>query len=183
VAKRHFTGGLGILKPPKIPRSIMPTGSSILGLGQKVQTTGGPGLAPDGFIGGTNSQSEWYFYWACLQVIGPEGDKWGYQQSFLGGRHIPGGAVVDFVIYQNEYTIGIRIQTFFFHLGSVDQSYKQADDLEQRIRLEANGLRVVDVYEQNFIHDESGKAAIREVVMAMELAEQWNPLASGLVHE
>jgi len=178
-----FTGGLAALKPPREPRGIAPTGSRVLGLGKDVKNVGGgPGDAPAGFVGGTTSLSEWYIYWALLQVRGPEGDEgaWAYQESFLGGRHIIGGAVVDFILYEDDYYIGLRIQTYYFHLASPEGSVKQANDLEQKIRLQdGNDLIIIDIYEQNFIHDDSGQAAIEQVLKAMQLVEEYNPRLTG----
>ena len=180
-----FTGGLAKMKEPRAPRGIMPTGSSILALGQQVpKIGGGPGAAPQGFIGGTTSLSEWYIYWALEQVRGPEGEvgRWDYQSSQQGGRHIVGGSVLDFLLYEDDYQIGIRIQTFYFHLASTDGSYKQSSDLEQKVRLQGGtDLYIVDVYEQNYIHDESGEAAKREVIRAMSLIEEYNPRSVGAV--
>lgn len=183
MAKRSglFTGGLAALKPPKPPRAVFPQGPEVLGISLGPIQVGGPGVAPAGFIGGTNSQSEWYIYWALTKILGPEGYIWSYQQSFLGGRHLPGGAVVDFVVYYELYAVGMRIQTYFFHEASLMGSYKHASDLEQRISLTDNGLIVVDIYEQNFIHDATGKAAIQQVLRAMQLVEEFNPRATGTV--
>lgn len=179
-------GGLIKMKPPRPPRGTLPTGSRILGIGQDVPNVGG---GPEAFLrtfneGGATSQSEGYIYWALLQVRGPEGDegRWDYQSSTLGGRHVAGGAVIDFTMYENDYEIGIRIQTFYFHLASPEGSYKQADDLEQKVRLQdGTDIYVVDVYEQNYIHDPSGRAAIQQIVEAMSLVEEYNPRSSGLV--
>lgn len=178
-----FTGGLVKLKAPRPPRGTIPTGSRILALGQQVPTIGaGPGLAPEGFVGGTTSQTEWYVYWALEQIRGPEGEvgRWDYQSSMLGGRHMVGGAVIDFVLYEDDYQIGLRIQTFYFHLASPQGSYKQSSDLEQKIRLnDGTDLYVVDIYEQDYIHDESGEAVKREVIRAMSLIEEYNPRSAG----
>lgn len=177
-----FTKGLDGLKPPRPPRGTIPTGSRALGLGQVQVVIGyGPGDAPEQFRGGTTSISEWYIYWALEQIRGPEGEgDWSYQQSFLGGRRIYGGAIVDFVLWEKGYAIGLRIQTFYFHLASPLQSIKQATDLEQKVALENGGdLYVVDIYEQNYIHDPSGNAAKRQVILASELVESYNPRSTG----
>jgi hypothetical protein len=179
-----FTAGLAGLKPPRPARGTTPTGSRILGLGQEPIVIGyGPGDAPAQFRGGTTSISEWYIYWALEQVRGPEGEaNWSYQQSFLGGRRVTGGAIVDFVLWEKGYAIGLRIQTFYFHLASPLQSEKQAADLEQKVALQdGTDLYVVDIYEQNYIHDPSGTAAKRQVVLAQELVEYYNPRSSGEV--
>jgi hypothetical protein len=181
-----FTGGLAELKPPREPRGIAPSGSRVLGLHRTIQVIGaGPGEAPAGFVGGTTSLSEWYIYWALMQVRGPEGDegRWAYQESFLGGRHIVGGAVVDFILYEDDYYIGLRIQTYYFHLASPEGSVKQSADLEQKVRLQdGTDILIVDIYEQNFIHDNTGRAAIEQVIKAMQLVEEYNPRTTGDVY-
>jgi hypothetical protein len=141
----------------------------------------GPGPPPPGFIGGTNSVSEWYIYWALTKLLGPEGREWTYQSSYLGGRRMKGGAVVDFVVFTPRYNIGLRIQTFYFHLAA--GSYKQASDLEQRVNLEHQDLRIIDIYEQDFIGDKTGQSAIRVVQMALNGNEAPNPRAYGIVRE
>lgn len=169
------------LKAPRFPRAVVPTGPSVLQLNKKPAYVGGPGNAPEDFIGGATSLSEWYIYWALLKILGPEGDQWAYQESFLGGRYMPGGAVVDFVVYQGEILIGLRIQTYYYHTGSPGGSVKHSSDLEQKVSLEENGMYVIDIYEQNYIHDETGQAAIQQVLMALELVEEFNPRATGQV--
>lgn len=180
-----FTGGLVAMKVPRAPRGTIPTGSRELGLGQIVQNIGGgPGLAPAGFIGGATSQSEWYFYWALTQLRGPEGleGRWDYQSGQQGGRRVVGGSILDFTCYENEYIIGIRIQTFYFHLAAPGGAYKVADDLQQKIHLQdGTDLYIVDVYEQDYIHDESGDAVMREARRALSLIEEYNPRSAGLV--
>jgi hypothetical protein len=92
-----------------------------------------------------------------------------------------GGAVVDFVIFTPRYNIGIRIQSFFFHLAAGAE--KQSSDFSQRVNLEAYGLQVVDVYEQDFIHDLTGNAARRLIRMALAGQEMPNPRAYGILRE
>jgi hypothetical protein len=153
-------------------------GFKILGLSQKVKTLGGPGEPPPGFVGGQNSKTEWYIYWALTKILGPEGLDWGYQVSVFGGRHSPGGSVVDFVVYLNWMTLGIRIQTYRFHLAA--DAEKQFGDAEQLIGLFSENFAVVDIYEQDFIYDESGQTAIQLVREAMQGIWRLDPIRSGL---
>jgi hypothetical protein len=164
--------------PGRFPRAVIPRGPDILGIGRVIYV-GGPGEAPPGFVGGTTSLTEWFVYWALDKLLGPEGIDWDYQSGFLGGRHVPGGAVVDFVVYQPVYNIGIRVQTFYFHLAA--NSYKQFYDFEQKLNLEQNGLRVIDVYEQDFIYDRTGQAVLQVVRDAIAGRERSNPLATGFI--
>ncbi len=91
------------------------------------------------------------------------------------------GAVVDFVIFTPRYNIGIRIQSFYYHIAASQE--KQVSDYEQRMALERYGLRIVDVYEQDYIHDLTGNAARRLVRMALAGEEMPNPRAYGIVRE
>lgn len=165
----------------QVIRSLFPSGPISLGLGAKTKQEGvGPGEPPLNFVGGTNSKTEWYVYWALEKLLGPEGDSWSYQQSYAGGRHIPGGAVVDFVVYTPMQLIMIRVQTWQFHLGAGPE--KSSYDWDQKISLGAayQDAVVIDVYEQYFINDTTGKAVL--AVMADALAgQEWpNPLATGI---
>lgn len=160
----------------------MPTGPRALSRSiQSPEHKGGCGPPPQGFLGGSNSLSEWLFYCACERELGPEGDQWTYQSSYLGGRRMRGGAVVDFVLFTPRYNIGVRIQSFYFHLSATQE--KQSSDLEQRTNLERYGLRIIDVYEQDYIGDLSGEAARRLVRMALNGQEMPNPRAYGVVKE
>lgn len=160
-------------------RSLMPTGPFVLGLGLKPIVQGGPGEPPAGFVGGTTSKSEWYMYWAYEILLGKEGEFWGYQQSFLGGRHNPGGAVADFVLYMPKQNIIVRLQTWRFHFALGAE--KIATDMEQKINLFSpfGEEIVVDVYEQDFIWDETGKAVLEVCKDSIEGREWNNPLATG----
>lgn len=154
-------------------------GPSVLGLAQKTRQESGPGDPPPDFIGGTNSLSEWMFYWACEQVLGQEGYRWTYQAARLGGRREAGGAVVDFVIIQNVgRQVGVRIQTYRFH-QNVDAA-KQASDVAQLLALSDFDFIVIDVFEDQFIYDDTGRAAIDLVIEVMNERQRINPLANGL---
>jgi len=147
----------------------------------------GPGEPPYGFVGGTTSRSEWFLFWAFQKILGPPGQgpreyTWEYQQSFQGGRHIPGGSVVDFVVYTPLYTVLCRLVSYYYHHAA--GSEKQASDFEQRVRLgesSDNSLVVIDVYEEDFIHDETGEAAIEVAKLAIAGVEMPNPIATGSV--
>ncbi len=165
----------------RIIRSLMPTGPEVFGLGLEPINEGeGPGPAPAGFVGGTTSESEWMLYWAYTKLIGPEGIDWTYQQSFQGGRHIPGGSVVDYVLYMPMQDILIRLQTWGYHQR--EGSDKISRDKEQKIGL--FGLFgeeiVVDVYEHYFVNDPSGKAVLACAKDSMAGIEWPDPLATGL---
>lgn len=173
----NLTGTPAVGDAPRRTRSY---GPAVLGLQRLPPQESGPGDPPPDFIGGTNSLSEWMFYWACLKVLGPEGDRWDYQSSQLGGRQQQGGAVVDFVIKQNVgRRVGVRIQTYRFHFN-VD-AFKQAGDVAQLLALSSPDFIVIDVFEDQFIHDPTGQSAINLVVEVINERQRMNPLGTGLV--
>lgn len=162
-------------------RSLAPWGFRELGLGfAPIREGEGPGEPPEGFVGGTTSKTEWYVYWACLILLGPEGVVWTYQESFAGGRHIPGGAVADFVIYMPMQTIIVRVQTWQFHFAQGAE--KIQTDVEQKIMLHSIwGEEIaIDVYEQHFIHDDTGRAVLEVMKDAIAGIEWPNPFEVGI---
>lgn len=176
------SGGRTRFQPPSQSSSRIPVGPrALMASLLQPQRISGCGNPPAGFIGGSNSLSEWLFYCALTKELGPEGDQWTYQSSYLGGRYQRGGAVVDFVIFTPRYNIGVRIQSFYYHVAA--NTEKQVSDYEQRMALERYGLRIVDVYEQDYIHDLTGNAARRLIRLALAGEEMPNPRAYGVVRE
>jgi len=162
-------------------KSLFVYGIRELGLNLLPQRDGGgPGEPPVGFVGGTTSATEWYVFWAFEKLLGPEGVNWTYQESFQGGRHVPGGAVIDFVLYMPMQTILVRVQTWRFHFG--DGPDKIQADTEQKIANTSiwGEEIVVDIYEQYFIDDDTGKAVLEVCSDAMQGVEWPNPIATGL---
>lgn len=168
-----------------IHTSIQTYGPTVLGMHERTPYVGGPGEPPEGFIGGTTSLPEWYLYWALTEILGPEGEDWLYQESMMGGRHLLGGAVVDYVIYLDSLTIGIRLQTYRFHLAV--SSIKQSTDFDQFMALSAEELIIIDVFEDDLIYNENGqmdvtgRQAKKIVIDIINLNQTMNPLASGNV--
>lgn len=147
---------------------ILPKGPNWLR--KKPTRVTGPGDPPPGFVYSHNSATEWYVYWGLWRVFHEQGDprmppfwgsptgKWTYQVAVLGGRHTKGGAVLDFVVNggrAGHQSIGIRVQTEHFHVF-VD-SVKKAFDRLQLISV-SQSMKVVDIFEQDFISDHSGEA-------------------------
>lgn len=179
-------------RPPRL-RSfpVMPTGPRLLDFpkdfGKEYRGAGEP---PPGFLTYTNSYSEWVIYWALSKVLGVPKDPrqppfvgwpgmWTYQRPFEGGR-IAGGQVVDFLIDDPSATstgaIALRITTERYHIFT--DAAKQATDRILLARLSGR-YRVVDIYEQDFISDESGQAAVLEVKRALFGGATSNPLRTG----
>jgi hypothetical protein len=161
-------------------RAFAPWGFRELGLGfAPIREGEGPGEPPVGFVGGTTSKTEWFVFWAFEILMGPMGVNWTYQESFQGGRHVPGGSVADFVLYMPMQTIIVRVQTWRFLFASGAE--KHQTDIEQKIALHSIwGEEItVDIYEQHFIRDESGQAVLEVCKDAMAGVEWPNPMAVG----
>lgn len=168
--------------PPKLP-----TGKKMytpIPLDQQIITQG-PGTPPQGFLGPYNSVTEWYIYWALSRIFHnpPEFRKapfeggwpdWQYQKAWNGGRDSPGGSVIDFVILSpaHEGDIALRVVTEYWHLFA--NAEKHASDDEQRYFLEDDFI-LKDVYDQDFINDPSGQAAIITCKNVCSLLERPNP--------
>lgn len=65
-----------------------------------------------------------------------------YQTNVAGGRAVPGGAVLDFVIYEKATPIAIRVQSYW-HLGAENVL---GDDIQLNM-LQQMGFVVEDVWE------------------------------------
>lgn len=65
-----------------------------------------------------------------------------YQTNVAGGRAVPGGAVLDFVIYEKAAPMVIRLQSYW-HKGA-ENVY--ADDIQLNM-LQQMGFVVVDIYD------------------------------------
>lgn len=170
--------GTRFTTPVKRVRGSTSQGAKVMGLHAKTEQLSGPGEPPEGFVGGQTSKSEWYLYWALTKVLGPEQEgKWSYQNSMLGGRSARGGAVVDFVVNQGAVFVGIRLQTQRYHLE--DNSYQKSFDREQLYSLSDWDFIVINVYETDFIDDESGAAAIQVVIEAINRQERPDPFSTS----
>lgn len=71
------------------------------------------------------------------------GLSFGFQQPLMGGR-LPGGAVVDFIIYDNLPPLVIRVQSYWHESASA-----QWMDSVQRDALENLGYQVEDIWEKD----------------------------------
>lgn len=176
--------------PPRLPKlpgpPKAPTGPRFVPPHEEVM--GGPGEPPEGFLTGQNSLTEWYVYFALAKIFRDPKDprkppyfgglEWGYQIARLGGFvRALGSAVVDFAVYQDATILGIRVVTERFHIFA--NSRTQANDAIQRASLEANGLRVVDLYDHQILGDPSGQKAIIHLKQVLQRIEQVNPVLAG----
>ncbi len=184
----------GTQRPTASPKAlrhppIIPTGPRLFSRIQKAIHTGGPGEPPADFLSNTTSAPEWMIYWANMRVLDPDRDPrippfyggrlWSYQKQALPrfeGAH--GKALstnIDFLYEVSYPAIAVRIQSYRYHLA-VD-AFKQAYDALQLARLSGQFM-VVDLYEEDFIGDETGQAAIILVKEALSLIRRRNPLTT-----
>ena len=157
-------------------------GPRFLGLEREAIHTGGPGQPPPGFLGPTVSAHEWPWFWASRKVFDPQLDP--RQPPFSGGRgwdyqnpyHQFGilQDVLDFLYYLPGELVGVRIQTPFFHRGPEKDAYDAA-----QARALSRMVKVVDVFSQDFVQDETGRAAVRLLVEALGGRTRLNVMQAG----
>lgn len=118
-----------------------------------------PGL----FATSSTSEEEGWFYWGCLQELGPHGEEggWTYQRQVRPQGARVGSATIDFVIDVQPHPLAVRIQTPYFH-ASLGPETEGFDD-EQFMTLEDAGYDVVDVPSELYMQDETGLAVRRMV--------------------
>lgn len=77
------------------------------------------------------------FGWLVLN-----GFQFRFQKPFMGGRSYPGGAIIDFVIYDFNPPIALRIQSYWH-----ESAPARAFDAEQAAALMDFGYIVKDIWE------------------------------------
>lgn len=167
-------------QPPQPPkRTALPSGPKRYRLEARGIIIGGPGEPPPGFVTGTTSKVEWYWYWAMTKLKGPEGPSsgWAYQDSAAGGRTLPGGSILDFLVFDQVPRLAIRIQTDRFHqaFGARQIIY----DTEQMITLNRLGYEVVNTWSQDWQNDASGQAVIAACKKILYGGRERDPIATA----
>lgn len=99
---------------------------------------------PTGWKG---SLPEWSIFWAAERLGYQDGITMFYQSPFVGGRLNRGGAVIDFVFPAEN--IGVRVQGVYFHYAKGGDT--RAFDQLQKVMIEASGMRVIDIDEDDAI--------------------------------
>lgn len=180
--------------PPR-PFAVAPRGPKHLHLGQYPHRIGGfPWEPPPGFVSGKshNSREEWPVYAAIALHLDDPHDPtqppftgsrvgaWSYQTpevlaSGMGGR-IPGASVSDFQVKTPTGWIGLRLDTERWHIFAPPN--QQLKDLYIKTHIRSV-QKVVTIYSQDFIGDESGEAVMRVVALALRGIEYPNPIRAG----
>lgn len=144
---------------------------------------------PPGFVTPTTSVTEWFVYFALSRVLGYPKDPrrppyvgwpglWGFQANFEGGRHRRGGQVLDFLVEPGSYSrqsggIAIRIQTEYYHVYTDGRTHALENILESRL---ARHYEVRDLWDQEFVRDPTGEAAVLAVKQVLSGQRQANPV-------
>lgn len=158
-------------KMRKVRGVVHSTGPRELQLAQAPRQVTGPGEPPPNFVGGNTSRSEWFIYWALAEYFNDPpnprvppffgGRLWGYQITAIDSTTGKiGSANVDFVVYAGIDRFAIRVETSRYHINT--NAMQQAFDQIQTIRV-ARYYKVYMIYEQDFINDPSGQAAMQVV--------------------
>jgi hypothetical protein len=174
-------------RPPK-QRTFarVPTGSRLFN--RKAIKIGGPGIPPPGFVGAKTSASEWMIYWALAKVynsprdprVGPyfgaEDGSWVYQ-SYQRAPTLSGRQNIDFTAQFRGELVAIRIETERYHIF-VDPIQAAFD--REAIWIAEKWNRVQNIYEQDFIGDPSGQAAIILVKEVLRNEQRPDPRTAGI---
>lgn len=183
---RQFSGKRGVPRvlyanekeKRRYARGFTQSGLEAAGAGLRPEFLGGPDQFARTFMGGSTSRTEGYIFWSFLALGMVENVDFSYQSPLVGGMHELGGAVVDFIVYQKPMNLGLRIVTYQWH--HAQGSEKAERDFEQKSSL-TDMIKVIDLYEQHFINDPSGKAAIAVLKDALAEVERPDPLSTGIV--
>ncbi|MHB1330199.1 MAG: hypothetical protein ACYC2K_18520 [Gemmatimonadales bacterium] len=139
-----------------------------------------------GFVGAHTSRTEWLVYWALSKKFGDPKDPrippytgsrlgtWFYQVMDQGGR-VPAGSVSDFQVKTPFGWIIMRLDTERWHIFA--SAAQQMKDLFLKTHLKTG--KVVTLYEQDFIHDDTGEAVMKVVSLALKGLELPNPIRTG----
>lgn len=171
------------------PFPVAPRGWKHLRLGVRPVRIGiGPGEPPEGFVGAHTSREEWLVYWAIATKLNDPKDPrigpftgsrigdWNYQKIEGGGR-IPGGSVTDFQVRTPTGWIGIRLDTERWHIFAGPNQQLKDLFIKTHVR---SVQKIVTVYSQDFVEDDTGEAVMKVVALALRGIEYMNPIKSGL---
>ncbi len=172
-------------------KTQIPRGPRVYQFSAGGEIQGGYGEPPPGFMLATTSLTEWIVYWAIWKALNLPGDprdsgppykgqppEFSYQDPFMGGRSLPGGAVVDFIVWRvpTGRPVLIRLVTEYWHIFTTNA--KQQADAWQSQRLMAQS-DVIDLYDTDILGDETGQKAVIWVKNALRLIQRPDVIRSG----
>ena len=119
--------------------------------GPQAFTEANPGL----FNTGATSAPEGWFYWGCVEELGPHGPEsgWQYQRKVRPGRGQDRRRHGGLRVLHSPRDIACRILTPWFHRLNPEQ---EGDDAQQLAMLEDQGYDVVDAPSELYMGDPSG---------------------------
>jgi hypothetical protein len=179
-------------RPPRIRSrvAVAPRGPREFHLGVKPEIGFNQFINPPDFFTTDPhvSKTEWMCYLALAILTGFPKDpykppyvggppRWVYQKAEQGGR-VPGGSVSDFVVLNEQGTasIGIRVETERFHIWT--DGAQQQKDLYINAHLHTVN-KIVRVWDQHFVDDESGEKVCAVMALALRGIELPSPIFFG----
>jgi hypothetical protein len=180
-----------VARPPRLRTApALPRGPRLYKTPKNLGYKGPVMEPPAGFVRGTTSVTEWAVYFGLAKVTGtPENYReppfigspgtWAYQKAWDEGRRAPGGSVIDFVLFAGAWSdqdIAIRVMTERFHLYADFE--QQSHDALQLNRL-SGFMRVVDIYDNDFLWDPTGQAIVVLIKDALAGSTYPNPINQG----
>jgi len=143
--QRRYVRSQQDVSHPTFPREVTPAKPRWIKYGLRIPMVGTTPadyyLAVAPLDTQTTSQLErLVFGWLVRQHI-----PFAYQVNVLGGRQVPGGAVLDFVVYLRQPPTVLRIMGAYMHRQPT-QAY---NDMIQRTVLEDMGYIVIDLWEED----------------------------------
>ena len=184
-------GRRDVARPPRLRTpAALPRGPRLYSEPKDKGYIGPVSEPPPGFVQGTTSETEWRVYHAIARVLGEPEDpysppfigspgSWAYQKAWDDGRRQAGGSVIDFLVYgggRSDDDVAFRVQTEHFHLYA-DASVHEKDAI-QLARL-TEFMRVVDLYDQDFMFDPTNQATIILIKEALAGNTFPNPITNG----
>lgn len=180
-----------VTTPPRMRTPpVLPRGPKLYRVPKSLGYMGPVSDPPPGFVQGTTSVTEWMVYFGMAKVTGvPTNYReppfigmpgvWQYQKAWDEGRRMAGGSVIDFMLHAGAWSsqdVAFRIQTERFHLYA--DMEQQTHDALQFQRL-ASHMRVIDLYDNDFIFDPTGQAIVLLIKDSLAGSVYPNPINSG----
>ena len=137
---------------PKFRRRVferqIPVGTRLLRVGEDLRTQ-----LSEGPLDASPAERAVYGWLVRFDV------PFAFQIPLMGGRRIPGGAVVDFIVYLENPPLVIRVMSYW-HMR---EDEIQVDKTQKEL-LESEGFRVEDIWEWETVDWHSLSAKLEEIL-------------------